>query len=191
MKKKYTQTGFTLLELTITIAILGLLSTLMLANFRQGEKIKRVAISVDGAVNLARLGQNYTLAGKQVQNNGGCASNAVADFRYYITTTSTTIDLYADSQSCGSPILMDSYTLPARVQHKTSGIAYTVCNPGCNTSNVNTLHIKFLPPFGKMMASTNGTTYTNFSTADITFQSDDGTKQKGFRIDGVSGRIGN
>ncbi len=190
--RKTSQQGFTLLELLITIAVIGLIATLMLANFKQGEKVKRVQLTIDGVVNLIRLGQNYTLAGKQIQRTSGCSGdNTIADYRIVVTNASSVINLYADDK-CGTAVLIDKYTLPDKVQQKNNGVSYTVCSPSCSTVTANRVEFLFTPPFGKITARTGSSgSYTDFSSADITYQSTDGTSTKTFRVDGVSGRIGN
>ncbi len=192
MQKKSRRAGFTLIELTIVMAMTALIATIMLVNYRQGEKLKRVQLTLDAVTNTIRLGQNYSLSGKQIQRSSGACSNdnSAADYRVSFTGGVVFVPLYADDK-CGASILVDQYNFLTGARIKSNSIAYETCTPICSTATIDFLAIKFTPPFGTITASTDNVLYTTFSKADIVFESLDGTKTKTLRIDGVSGRIGN
>ncbi len=190
---KKTQKGFTLLELIITIFMLAMISTLLLANFRKGERVKRVAITVDGIVNLLRLAQNYALAGKQIDTLPCSGETGATEFRVVVDrTTNPPAASILGYNKCFSPVTLDTFKFPAGVNLKTNGVQYTVCNPSCVSTNYDAVLVRFKPPFAKMDASVNnGRLFSSFSKTEITLEVTDGTISKDFTIDGVSGRIGN
>jgi prepilin-type N-terminal cleavage/methylation domain-containing protein len=189
MNKK--QVGFSLVEIMIVIVITATIATMMLTNFRNVEKSKRVQLTADGVTNVVRLAQNYTLGGKQIQRTSGCSGdNTVNDYRVVLTGLATSTTIYADDK-CDTEVSVETFTYLNGARVQANGIAYEVCNPICSVNNVGTLHVRFTPPFARMTASTDGLIFTPFARADVTIESTDGTLTKVFRIDGVSGRIGN
>ena len=67
MKK---DSGFTIVDLLISIAILGLLSTIVLVNFRGGERSDSVRQSANMALSFLRRAQTMTLSGATLISDG-------------------------------------------------------------------------------------------------------------------------
>ncbi len=65
-------TGFTLVEMLITIAILSILSGVLITNFRQGENSSKLKQASLALVQDLRSAQSYSLAGKIVKR---CANS--------------------------------------------------------------------------------------------------------------------
>jgi prepilin-type N-terminal cleavage/methylation domain-containing protein len=189
--------GFTLIELLVVMAMTALIALVMLANFRNGDKSKRVGLAADGIVNLARLGQNYAISGKQIAGNLNpvsgtrCPSDDTA--AYYemdLDQSKTTINLYAVDK-CGASFLVDYFPMANGVHIKTGSITRTLCTPSCSTTSFSTMGTRFTPPFAKITAASIGSaTFPEFSSVDLVVESTDGARSKSIKIDGVSGRIG-
>lgn len=192
--------GFTLIELTIVIAMTGLISTVMIASFRSGEKLKRVQLAADGLASLSRLGQEYTLSGKIIPFNAqrlpdpaACAGTdrSPRNYSFNVNTGSTTAYLYATDR-CQAKFQIDSFTLPQGTRIKQIGVVY--CTNTCtNTSSPTSVAVYMIPPFGVLEWNdpTNPVNpHARFSQVDIVIESLDGTRTRTVRIDGISGRIG-
>jgi len=195
-RKNKSSERFSLIEFAIVSLIMGMLTTVMLANFRTGEKSKRVQLAADALVNTSRLAQSYSLSGKQIPNTAivqsgtRCANGdtTAAFYRIMFTAPGSNIDIIAEDK-CAATFLIERYTLPPFTRVATNGITLVTCNPACPTSSTpGTLRIQFSPPFARMTASSGGA-YQTFTYATFRLESNDGARTKTVRIDGVSGRI--
>ncbi len=63
--KKSAQLGFTLAEMIVSVFILALLASIIIANYRAGQKQVNLQNAVNQLASDLRLAQNYTLAGKE------------------------------------------------------------------------------------------------------------------------------
>ena len=143
-----------MMELIVIIFMIGLISTVMLANFKKGDRQKKILLAADGLTNITRLAQNYTVAGKQIQRTSGACSgnNTISFYQIDMSSSSSAINLYA-IDTCGTSILVDAYSIPSNTRIRPNGIAYEVCSASCATTNVSALNIRFAPPFGRMTGS--------------------------------------
>lgn len=66
MSRQRSQRGFTLVEMIVVIAILAMLSVLVVANFRNSEKINAVRLGAEQFVGALREAQNYAMAQKRI-----------------------------------------------------------------------------------------------------------------------------
>jgi prepilin-type N-terminal cleavage/methylation domain-containing protein len=191
------QNGFTLIELVIVMAMTALIATVMLANFRNGDKSKRVGLAADGIVNVARLAQNYAISGKQIAGNLTAASGTrcptdytAAYYEVDLDQSSGNVNLYAVDK-CGAVFQIDSYPMASGAHIKNNSISRTLCTPTCSTSTFSTMAVRFTPPFGKSTAGViAGPIFLEFSSIDLVVESTDGARSKSVKIDGISGRIG-
>ena len=185
MKQKH---GFTLIEMLVVTAVMGILAMVSIANFREGEKRKRVALAIDGIVSAVNLAQTYSLAGKSTNNPD--ADCRIPQYYYITFNYINTYAIFA-MNTCGvTPDLIQSYTLPANTRVSTS-----IITPGLtmnNTAAVTNMRIAFYPPFAQIRGAIDTiVTGSNdpFTTATITIESSDGKISKTATIDGVVGRI--
>lgn len=181
-QKSSSQRGFTLVELMVVAFIMVILSTISVANFRQGEKRKRTAIAADMVVNAIRTAQNFTLTGKNTNNaNPACR---VPEY-YLVTFNYTNTFSVAGYNNCDTVDVVETYSIPANSRIKASGLVLG------STPAVTNMSIMFLAPFAIPKALTDGgTIYNTFTTATIAVESADGTVVKTVTVDGVAGRIG-
>lgn len=173
--------GFTLVELMISVFILVSVSTIVLANYRAGDRTRRVALAADGVVNAVRLAQNYALAGRQIPTTS-CANQAAKNYRISFSSSSA-YTVYAQDNCSNNLYVTQAYTLPTNVQMRSGELRL-------NNSPVGTLSIMFTPPFGNLTASGNGGSFAAFTNASIGVESQGGQTVKTVIVDGVSGRIG-
>ncbi|MGE5298203.1 MAG: Tfp pilus assembly protein FimT/FimU [Acidobacteriaceae bacterium] len=183
MKLRKGQFGFTIVEMLVVIFIMGILSTVVIANFKQGVKQKEILLTSDGVVQLIRLAQSYSLGGKQV-------SNRPTSYFQFKTSRNTKV-AYVEAKLSGiaTPVTVETYNFPkaVKIRNEIYGISVS-CSTSC-TTNPTTVYIKFVPPFGRMEVSSDGSTWSSFNYVDIQIQHDTGFV-KTIHIDGLSGKIG-
>jgi prepilin-type N-terminal cleavage/methylation domain-containing protein len=183
------QKGFTLIELIVAIAVLVLISSISIANFRQGERQKSLSFAADTVTNSIRNAQNLTLTSKQIDKST-CTVGVINDKapQSYILAflPSSPATLYGVDK-CNTVHNIESYNLPPKTSFQTNGLKI-------NGSTVPGLQIKFTPPFANMTSSNNTTAnqgvFSAFTTASVTMKPSNGSELRTVTIDGVSGRIG-
>jgi prepilin-type N-terminal cleavage/methylation domain-containing protein len=187
--------GFTLIELMVTISILAFISTIILADFREGDRQKRVFLAADSVTNFFRQAQNYTLTGKQISSNFAAESgvrcinnNSPAYYRTDLSVNSSTIILRGED-TCGAVFKIEDHKFAPNTKVKEHrGIELS---RGGVISHPSFAIVRFSPPFGKMTVSTNnGGDYTEFTYLDVVVNYEGTQRARTVRIDGVSGRIG-
>jgi prepilin-type N-terminal cleavage/methylation domain-containing protein len=167
--------GFTLIELIVVLFMMAMLSTIMLANFRAGQRQRSVQLAADTLVNAFRTAQSYTLSGKKI---GNCAPKY-----YYVTLTySTAYTLFA-LDSCGGTDTIQTYNLPVNVKFRSGQIKVEGASASANAK------IYFTPPFAKITASRDGGAAAAIAQATFILESSDGSVSKTVTVDGVSGKV--
>lgn len=198
MKRFKNNLGFTLVELLIVMAMMALITTVMLANFKNGDKFKKVQLSADAMVNIVRLGQNYSLSGRQIQQSQNPVSGSrcptdtsVNRYLIEVNPANNTISLLAED-NCSATFLTDRYTLPTGVRFAPGGITLVSCYVGnCPlTSTPANVRVAFTPPFGTMSAASFNETPAPFRSLTVRIESADSVRFKDVVIDGISGQIG-
>ncbi len=180
MKPKFLK-GFTLLELLIVITITVVISSISIANFRQGERRRRIAIASDSIISALRSAQNLTLTGKEIpQSTCGSKTAKYYEVRF---TYSTAFTIYAED-NCSNLYAIESYSLPLKTQIKANGLLLNGTPAGTS------LYVKFSAPFAKITGALNGAGGGSLTTANITIESTEEAIERSVTIDGVSGRIG-
>lgn len=174
--------GFTLIELLVVTFIMVTLSTISVANFRQGEKRKRATIASETVINVLRTAQNYALSGKQTNN---ADPNCRTPQYYFVRVNySGGLNLRAVN-NCGTQEFLESFSLPTNTRVKANGLVMN----GSTVAGTR-LHVYFLAPFGSVRAAVDGDSMTIFSTASVIIETSDGSISRTVVVDGVAGRIG-
>jgi prepilin-type N-terminal cleavage/methylation domain-containing protein len=183
------KSGFTLIEVIVAVSILIILMTVSLANFRSGEKNRRLGLSAEGIVSAIRLAQNYSLAGKQVYISG-CANTAPLSYRVEFSSSSSSYQIYGEN-SCGTVLIESSSLLQQTVFNAQS---LQVANLNGDVTTPAIVNLKFTPPFGLMSVSTTSgasAVFSKFRSIGITVLLEtDASRTRTVNVDGVSGRIG-
>lgn len=89
--------GFTIVDLLISIAILGVLSTAVLANFRVGERSDSVRQSANMSLSFLRRAQTMTLSGSTLASDGTFPQGGYG-IRFDSSDTNTLV-LFADKNA--------------------------------------------------------------------------------------------
>lgn len=179
MKPKKQQPGFTLIEMLVAMALVAILATVVIANYREANKRKSVQFAADSVINALREAQNNAVTGLQIQTSCvqgkaavSFAANFIAGTNFY---TITALD------KCANTITLKNQTIPKGTLIKSTGLLL-------NGGGVASLNIKFTPPFGNTEASTGGAA-ASYVSSTITLESADGTITKTVTVDGISSRI--
>ncbi len=162
------QNGFTLIEMLVSIAILALLSTVIIANYRAGQRQVNVQNAANQLASDLRVAQNYTLSGKENASGnfptGGWGVHLVNGNASYI--------LFADNNG--------NYTYDAGEEFKTLNLPNKtqISAIQINGSDTSPLDIVFEPP--------DPTTYIdgtkNNNDAEITLIETDSSKTKKVKV---------
>jgi len=172
--------GFTLIELLTVMLITAMIATMTLANYRHGEKSRRVAIASDGIVSALTQAQNYVLAGKSTTN---ADVNCRVPKSYFITFTYNPVYSIRALNNCAGTDTIQSFTLPDNTRIKVNGL---ILDAGIVN---NSLKIIFTSPFGQIKANKDNGSDISFIASFITIESTDGSISKTITVDGIAGKI--
>lgn len=174
------QKGFTLIELVIVTAMIAMIATVSIANFRKGEKSRGVNVAIDGFTGALTSAQNLSLTGRGTNN----ANAACRDAQYYFVAFdySTTYRLQA-LNNCSTVDTIETFRLPANTRIKVTGLVLAG-----NVAPVS-MAISFTLPYGQLRGSIDNGAYNSFTNAFITVESSDGTVTRTLTVNGLSGRI--
>ncbi len=149
MSRFSSQRGFTLVEMIVVIAILAMLSALVVANFRNSEKINAVRLGAEQFVGALREAQNDALAQKRV---GDPSKVPAGGFGVYVNKAALsgdiTFTLFADNGSvlgeydAADRILRQPETLPRYSKFARIRVGDTT---------VDELSVIFKPPQGEVI----------------------------------------
>ena len=112
-KKIQWQFGFTMIELLVVMFVIGLISTLVVVNYRSGQKTYILARTVQQLVSDVRKAQNMALSGynPEEQNYNGYGVHIDEDDSYYIIYG----DIDNNTTYQPSDILIETIYLPDNI----------------------------------------------------------------------------
>jgi prepilin-type N-terminal cleavage/methylation domain-containing protein len=178
------QTGFSLIELLVTMAIIATLSVIVIAGFRAGQNQRSVSLGVDFLTTALRDTQEAALSGKRICPNGSAPIN----FRLDVSANSTSVSLYGE---CGPDVLITSYSFPqnTKIAAVNSIIISNAAYP--SGSSVTSVKLRMQTPFAVATASIPAdTAFKPFKNLQIFISTSDGSYSKSVTVDGLSGRVG-
>ncbi|HBO17220.1 MAG: hypothetical protein UR69_C0002G0124 [Candidatus Moranbacteria bacterium GW2011_GWE2_35_2-] len=143
--------GFTLLEVLVTVAIIGIMATVALVSTQRGKIDKEVSVAAEQVASSIREAQNYALSGKQPDaTNTACGfgfrrSSANAYSVFYNHTTE-------DLVTCNAIIKYYSTTIPNQVSASLNSSGIILPNGvsfynNASTGAMNSQIVYFLIPF--------------------------------------------
>jgi prepilin-type N-terminal cleavage/methylation domain-containing protein len=182
VRNKKNELGFTLIEMLVVTAVSAILAMVSISNFRAAERQKSVNLAVDGITNALNLAQTYTLSGKSTTNSS--ASCRKPEYYYVQISYTNSYTIYARN-TCGTDDSIQTFPLPDKVRIKASGLLLN------GTSASTNIRISYSVPFAQAKASRDVGTFAAFTSAQITVQSTNSSKEKSVYIDGIVGRISN
>ncbi len=150
---KQTRNGFTLIELIVVIAIMGLFATILIVNFNSTKGRRNLKIAVNELVSTVRKTQSYTLSAHDVR------PNVPAKYYYLQFDTSASTNSYQiwaiDNAYTSPPTLVETIKFPTGIVYQaTTGLRLeqpvkqpqdlaTLSSPQC-------LQVLYALPFGKI-----------------------------------------
>ena len=172
------QNGYSLIELIIALAIMGILATMVMANFRAGEKQRNTQLGADAIMTALRTAQNYSQSGKKTSNtNTSCQT---AQYYYVDFNSSTQYSLNA-LNNCSTTDTIQVYTLPRNIRFRSATVD--------GVSAAADLKVLYTPPFAKTTASRDSGPASAYSQILITIESSDAKYSKTVTANGISGSI--
>ena len=193
MKKK-TYKGFTLVELMIVIAIVGIISVMAVPSYYGSIKRAKYEEKVSEVVTLIKDARNTSIIGKFT---GGVGSYETPKGGYgvYIDKVSGTLISFQDEDedqiyTNGSDTLLQTIILPDEIsiQTITGSIATGYTNTNLTNNDINKAVILFKPPQGETVLNENDKT-KDIVDLNITLQRYDNNKSKRLKINKISGFI--
>lgn len=172
---RYTR-AFGMIELIVSIAIFAMVTGLLLANFRQGERNDAVRLAVRQVAEMLRKAQNAAAAGLMAgAESVTCEPGLVCGFGVAMFLNKSPIYFLDANRNnafeTGEEIWGGAQNLP-------TGVTFTQ-----ETPRGGELIVLFMPPYGRMEIN-NG----NVSEAKLSFNKTDGASQS-LDIDARTGRI--
>jgi prepilin-type N-terminal cleavage/methylation domain-containing protein len=187
---KRTTTGFTLIELIVAIAIMGILSAVVISNFQRGNESQRLQLAADTVINAIRTAQEQSLNPKAVSSISCARGNIPAEYHIKFDSTANNSSAFTllGTDKCGvSGVLLQNFKLPTKVHLKlVNGLNRDGSFVG---GSGGILDISFLPPFGKTTASVNGDGFISFTQSKVIIESNTSSLSKTVILDGLSGRV--
>jgi prepilin-type N-terminal cleavage/methylation domain-containing protein len=152
------QPGFTFIEMSVSVTIVGLLATLFVTNYRSAERQQRLFSAADQLASDMRLSQSYALGAKkydgQVPLGGWGIHLDVSDparYLLYADTCVSGVGTYEVACATGTPdVIIKTGNLPRDVRIDASD-GLTVDN-----ASVNDVNLLFFPPDPKTSINITG-----------------------------------
>jgi prepilin-type N-terminal cleavage/methylation domain-containing protein len=155
--------GFTLVEMLVVLFILGMVTTLFIANYNALRGPRSLKIAQNQLVTNIRKIQSYTLSARN-SPNGNPARMYVIKLNGAIGNSTSYVLQVIDNQS--TPVVTDieTVTFPGGISVDTTTPITLVSAEGGASQNPNCLQIGFSLPFGKIYADATCTIETKIGS---------------------------
>ncbi|NTW22354.1 prepilin-type N-terminal cleavage/methylation domain-containing protein [Candidatus Falkowbacteria bacterium] len=150
--------GFTFIEMSVSVTIIGLLATLFVTNYRSAERQQRLYTAADQLVSDIRLMQSYALGAKKHEGQvplGGWGvhldATDPANYSLYADTCASGIGTYEVACATGTPdAIIKTGKLPRDVRiNPVNGLMV-------DSVSVNDVSLLFFPPDPKTSINLTG-----------------------------------
>lgn len=146
---KKQQRGFTFVEMLVVVAVVGIISALMVVNFRKSEEGSRLQRSAQLVLLGIRKAQNFALSSAEFSNAGNFEVPTGGYIAVFNKTNNTYFIIYADFN--GTKNLDSGETIPGGTVNLEKGIIvdfikYDASTKGALGGTPNECNIIFTPP---------------------------------------------
>ena len=141
VKKFKSETGFTLIELVVSISIIALVSGIFLANYHSTNKQSELTMTAQKLVSDIRLAQSYGLGSKEY---GGSVPSGGWGVHFDKVSSPDSYKIFADSNgNMEYDVGEDDKSQGGQTVNLPAGVRITEINTG---SLIDSVDITFLPP---------------------------------------------
>lgn len=182
---RHKQKGFTIIELMVTISIMVILLTVVIANFGTGNQKRNLTIGRNVMMSDIRKAQSLSISSKDISPSHPASSYSITMNK---SSNNRSYSLVGKDNSIpANQSTIISPTLPTNTYIKTITINK---QDGGTIVISNTLNVEFLVPYGRIAMSydnSNGKELNDIAT--ITLSTADNTKTLDIVVNGVVGTI--
>lgn len=180
--------GFTIIEVLVVVSIMGILLSVVIANFGGSREKNNVTYAKNNLVSTLHKIQSFSLSSRDI--SPGCPANS-----YQVVFNTTTDNLTykvegTGNSTCSTPVTQEIVRLPAGVH--ISNISVTRADNTVTLAPSSTVY--FMVPYGKVamiysggQASTPTKEYNDIMT--ITLSTASGSLSTNVYINGITGNI--
>lgn len=175
MNNKSQQQGFTIVELLVVSALILVITGLVIANIKEGEKIRNVKLTADSIESALRQVQNKTLSGQT--HPSGSPARA---FGFQVTGSQNYYETFVEQAGPTNKVILEKVDF-------LSNIAIT--NLIVGGAAASSLEVRFFPPFGGIRISGGAFSEQTDISANFNLIYSGTTRSRTITIDGLSGKI--
>jgi len=180
--KQKRQGGYSLVELTVVVTILVLLSAAVIVNFNRGERIQRLNVAADSVQSALRQMQGNILFGLEYS-----ATEVAQDFGFEISNNGQSYTTFVEDNNSPTPNRTNLETV-------TFASGVTATNLTVEGVSASKIEVRFFPPFGRIKITGVCTSYNQAENVGVLFdlRLDAGSGNiitKQVEVDGITGKI--
>ena len=136
------QSGFTMIELMIVVAIIGILAAIAIPNYFDSVRRSRIIDATTTLGDLRSQLEKYYMDNRQYLNGAACAAyvaiaahNASPSTKFNIAATTCTANTYVLTATRSGPMAGFVYTIDQQNNKATVSTSWGATSPNCWVSN--------------------------------------------------------